>query len=86
MSAPCFRVAVTVHVGPFREETFSTVDLQREEEITVVCAAGGAEWDSKIANRPSKSCWMKDGVQHCSAETNISSPRKSGRRLRAREA
>lgn len=47
-----FHIAVTLHFYPFWGEKFSSVDMQREEEITVVCAGGGMEWDSKIPNRP----------------------------------
>lgn len=50
--APYFHIAVTLHVCPYRGEKFSSIDVQREEEITVVCAGEGMEWDSKIPNRP----------------------------------
>lgn len=45
--APYFHVSVTPHVCPFQGEKFSSVDMQREEEITVVHAGEGMEWDSK---------------------------------------
>lgn len=63
--------------------------MQRKGEITVGCAGGRMEEDSKIPNRPGV-IWLKDLVLHCSTEhKHLLTPARGGggdcRQMKAEE-